>query len=197
MAKLLVELFELFAAETGILGEVRPYEALGIALLGVLAVLACFLGIRSFHLTTAAWMYMSVIFLSSLFFRERMTWGEVTVFFSVVGFVMAFLAYQWNLSGAVITTALIAAAFAALGGFSPLWIALCALLGGVLAFRYPGPALCGGTAVFGGVLLAGLLPVSRGWAILLALTFSAAGLGLQLLLARHDGLLSREGMKRR
>lgn len=195
MVNLLVEWFELFAAETGILGEIRQYQELGILLLGVLAVLSCFLGVRSFRLMVAAWMYIMVILLSCFFFRDRMDWGAITVFFSVVGFVTAFLAFQWNRAGIVIITALIAFVFGCVAGFRLLGLLLCALLGGALAVRFPGPAVCGATAVFGGVLLAGLLPVPQGTYVLLAVLFTAAGLGLQLFLAARGGLLRREGMK--
>ena len=70
-----------------------------------------------------------------------------------------------------------------------------ALLGGALAVRFPGAAVCGATAVFGGVLLAGLLPLSRGMCVLMAVVFTAAGLGLQLFLAERGGLLRRKERK--
>lgn len=195
MVKLLVEWFELFAAETGILGEIRQYQELGILLLAALAVLSCFLGVRTFRLIVAVWMYIMVILLSCVLFRDRMDWGAVTVFFSVVGFVTAFLAFQWNRAGIVITTALIAAAFGGAAGFPLLGLVLCSLLGGALAVRFPGAAVCGATAAFGGVLLAGLLPLSRGMCVLMAVVFTAAGLGLQLFLAERGGLLRRKERK--
>lgn len=199
MAKLLVELFELFAAETGILGEIRQYQELGILLLAALAVLSCFLGVRTFRLIVAVWMYITVILLSCVLFRDRMDWGAITVFFSIMGFVMAFLAFQWNRAGIVIVTALIATAFGGAAGFPLLGLILCALAGGALAVRFPGAAVCGATAAFGGVLLAGilpgLLPLPRGAFIPMAVVLTAAGLGLQLFLAERGGLLRRRGME--
>lgn len=193
---LLSEWFALFAAETGILGEVRQYQDLGKLLLGMLAVLLCFLGIRSYHLAVAVWMYMAVILVSSFLFRDRMNWGAVVTFFAVTGFILAFLAYQWNYTGAVLTTGLIAGVFAALAGFSLPWIILCILLGGMAAIWFPGPGVCLSTSLFGGAVLAEFIPVSGDRVTGVYILIIAFGLGLQLFLAKKGGLLKKEGIKK-
>lgn len=196
MINLLSEWFALFAAETGILGEVRQYQELGIFLLGFLAVLLCFLGIRSYHFAIALWMYMAVILLSSFLFRDKMNWGAVVTFFSIIGFMAAFLAYQWNNTGIIITAALITAVFASLAGLPLPGIILCALLGGTAAGRFPGPAVCVSTSVFGGAVLSELVSVT-GWMLAAAyIFFIASGLALQIFLAQKGGLLRREGIKK-
>lgn len=196
MIKLLSEWFALFAAETGILGEIRQYQELGIVLLGILAVLLCFLGIRSYHFAVALWMYIAVILFSSFLFRDKMNWGAVVTFFSVTGFVTAFLAYQWKLTGAVLTTALIAGVFAVLAGLPLPGVILCILLGGVAAIRFPVPGVCLSTSVFGGAVLSGLVPVKGGMLILVWVFFLLSGLALQFFLVRKAGLLGREGIKK-
>ncbi|MDE6993589.1 MAG: hypothetical protein K2P41_04065 [Lachnospiraceae bacterium] len=193
---LLSEWFALFAAETGILGEVRQYQDLGKLLLIMLAVLLCFLGIRTYHLAVAVWMYMVVILLSSFLFRDRMNWGAVVTFFAVTGFAMAFLAYQWNYTGAVLTTGLIAGVFASFAGLSMIWIILCILLGGVAAIWFPGPGVCLSTSLFGGVVLAEFIPAAESRITGVYILTIASGLGLQILLAKKGGLLKREGIKK-
>lgn len=195
MIELLSEWFALFAAETGILGEIRQYQELGILLLGGLAVLLCFLGIRSYHFVIALWMYIVVILLSCFLFRDKMNWGAVVTFFSVTGFVMAFLAYQWKLTGAVLTTALIVGVFASFAGLSLFATIFCVLLGGVAAIRFPGPGVCLSTSVFGGVILSELVPVTGGIHIAVYIFSIASGLALQLFLAGKAGLLERKGIK--
>lgn len=194
MIQLLTDWFELFAAETGILGEIRYYQELGPLLLGILAVLLCFLGVRTFHLVTAGALYIGVILLSCMLLRDRMVWGDLTVLFAVVGFILAFMGFQWKRAGAVVTSALTAAAFGCLFGLPPVLAVLCGVLGGILAARYPGPAVCGATAAFGGVLLASLSPVQGAAGVALAAALVLAGLGVQLLLAKRQGVLRREGM---
>lgn len=97
MVGLLSEWFALFAAETGILGEVRQYQDLGKLLLIMLAVLLCFLGIRTYHLAVAVWMYMVVMLLSSFLFRDRMNWGAVVTFLLSQGLPWHF----WHTSGII------------------------------------------------------------------------------------------------
>lgn len=196
MIELLSEWFELFAAETGILGEIRQYQEMGILLLGLLAVLLCFLGIRSYHFAVALWMYIAVILFSSFLFRDKMNWGAVVTFFSVTGFVTAFLAYQWKLAGAVLTAALIAGVFAVLAGLPLPGVILCILLCGVAAIRFPVPGVCLSTSAFGGAVLSGLVPVKGGMLILVCVFFMLSGLALQVYLVRKAGLLGREGIKK-
>lgn len=196
MIDLLSEWFALFAAETGILGEIRQYQELGIFLLGIMAVMLCFLGIRSYHLAVAIWMYMIVILLSSFLLRDRMNWGAVVTFFSITGFVMAFLSYQWNYIGAVLTAGLIAGVFAALAGFSLLGIILCILLAGGVATRFPGPGVCLSTAIFGGTVLGEFIPVTGYMAVVAYILIIISGLALQIFLAKRGGLLKKEGIKK-
>lgn len=196
MIDLLSEWFALFAAETGILGEVRQYQELGMFLLGELAVLLCFLGFRSYRFVIALWMYIVVILLSSFLLRDKMNWGAVVTFFSIIGFVTAFLAYQWNYTDIVIITAVIAGIFASLAGLALFGIIFCTLSGGVAASRFPGPAVCLSTSVFGGVLLSELVPVTGGMLIAVYVFFIASGLALQIFLAGKGGLLRREGIKK-
>lgn len=193
---LLSEWFALFAAETGILGEIRQYQEMGIFLLGILAVLLCFLGIRSYHFAVALWMYIVVILFSCFLFRDKMNWGAVVTFFSITGFVMAFLAYQWKLTGAVLTAALIAGVFAVLAGMPLPGVILCILLGGVAAIRFPVPGVCLSTSVFGGVILSELVSVKGRMPILVSVFFMISGLALQAFLVRKAGLLGREGIKK-
>lgn len=196
MIDLLSEWFAVFAAETGILGEIRQYQELGMILLGLFAVLLCFLGIRSYRLAVAVWMYLMVILLSSFLFRDRMNWGAVVTFFSITGFVMAFLAFQWNYTGAVLTTGLIAGIFAAFAGFSLLWIILCILLGVAAALRFPGQGVCLSTSIFGGIILAEFIPATGVMTAGIYVAFIGTGLALQLLLAKNAGLLRRQEIKK-
>lgn len=196
MIELLSEWFALFAAETGILGEIRQYQELGVLLLGILAFLLCFLGIRSYHFVIAVWMYIVVILLSCFLFRDKMNWGAVVTFFSITGFVMAFLAYQWKLTGAVLTASLIAGVFAFLAGLPLFGVAVCVLLGSMATIRFPGPGVCLATSVFGGVILSELVPVSGGMLIAVYIFFIASGFFLQLFLAGKAGLLERKGIKK-
>lgn len=193
MIQLLTNWFEVFAAETGILGELRYYQELGPLLLGILAVLLCFLGVRSFHLVTAGALYIGVILLSCVLLRDRMAWGKLTVFFSITGFILAFMGFQWKRAGAVVTSALAAVVFGGFLGLPAVAMALCGILGGVLAAYRPGVTVCGATAAFGGVLLAALSPVRGAAGAALAAALVLAGLGVQLLLAKRQGALSREG----
>lgn len=196
MIELLSEWFALFAAETGILGEVRQYQELGMFLLGFLAVLLCFLGFRSYHFAIALWMYTAVILLSSFLFRDKMNWGAVVTFFSIIGFVAAFLAYQWNDTGIIITAALIAAVFASLARLPLPAIILCALFGGAAASRFPGPAVCVSTSVFGGAVLSEIVPAT-GWMLAAVYVFFiSSGLALQIFLAEKEGLLRKEGIRK-
>lgn len=179
MTEVIVELFQRFAFETGIMGEVRQYGQMGMVILTMLAAVALVLGFKTFRAFFSFLVFIGVTVLSCILLENVADWGEITTCFSVIGTVLALLAYKWHRLGGCIICALIAAL--------TVWTVnesfLIALLLGVLAIistlLFPVITICLATSLWGSLVLSELLLVTTDIYVIVGVWL--AGFAIQML----------------
>lgn len=195
MTAVISKWFEIFASETGILGEIRQYQGLGIWVMMLIGFLACFFGFKVYRALFSVSFFLVIALVSSVVLGSRTDWGSVVTFFSVAGITLAVLGYGWHRLGGFLVCAFAGAMIA-----SGLSTSVRVILGtgaafGLLVLVFPVITICFTTALWGGWLLwdtLGLIMVIDGqlYGLLLSLMVEA-GFLVQLLMNRKQKLFSK------
>lgn len=190
MAQLVSELFQKFAYETGILGELRAYGAFGMQCLIALAAVFVLFGFKTYRAVFALLVFMAVALASCFLLTGRTDWGSIVTCFSVLGSVLAFMGYKWVHLGACIISGLVALS-AAWVYTHTLWLAvLLCVLAIAATVAFPVICICLFTALWGSLVLTELTPLPDAlWMIVL---LCAGGFALQMLLARKQKLFAKK-----
>lgn len=192
MAGIINNGFMFFAYETGIMGEIQRYQYLGLRILLVLGLLACFFGFRAYRGFCSAILFMVVAVVTSILLRGRTDWGSITTCFTVIGVTLAFFAWFWFRLDACVFCALIAAC----AGWSisqSIWaVILPAAAAFILTLNFPVICLCLFTAG-GGVWLLWDIAAEGGVRLhpLYLLLGLAVGYGFQILTTRNQTLFKK------
>lgn len=195
MTAVISKWFEIFASETGILGEIRQYQGLGIWVMMLLGFLACFFGFKVYRALFSVSFFLVIALVSSMVLGSRTDWGSVVTFFSVAGITLAVLGYGWHRLGGFLVCAFAGAMMASALSTS-VWVILgTAAVLGLLVLVFPVIAICFTTALWGGWLLWDTLSMAAvidGWIYgLLLLLLAGAGLVIQLGMNRKQKLFSK------
>lgn len=184
MTELIKIIFEYFGTKTGVLGEVRQYEGLWMILLILCGIAFCFYGLKSYHIVFSLVTFMTVTLIICKLMGNIANWGEIVTAFSIIGFLMAFMAYGWTYVGACIMTGLIAGMTAVMFGADFMPAVIVGLLSLAVAYFFPLPAVIVSTVWFGSVILneSGVVSWLGSTASLILLCI--CGLMVQVLLGR-------------
>lgn len=195
MTAVISKWFEIFASETGILGEIRQYQGLGIWVMMLIGFLACFFGFKVYRALFSVSFFLVIALVSSVVLGSRTDWGSVVTFFSVSGITLAVLGYGWHRLGGFLVCAFAGAMIA-----SELSTSVWVILGtgaafGLLVLVFPVITICFTTALWGGWLLWDTLSLvmvidRQLYGLLLSLMVEA-GFLIQLLMNRKQKLFSK------
>lgn len=195
MTGILSKWFEIFAAETGILGEIRQYQEIGAWVLLLLGILACFFGFKVYRGLFSVSLFLIIALVSSVTLRDRTDWGAVVTLFSVAGVALSVLGYGWYRLGGVVVCAIAGGLMASVWSTS-LWVIWgTAAAFGILVLIFPVITICFTTAMWGGWLLLDTLYLVTGkniepyglWVALAA----GAGFLVQLCISRKQKLFPK------
>lgn len=192
MTELIKEMFEYFGTKTGILGDVRQYRELWMALLIVWGTAFCFLGVKSYRIVFSVMTFMAAALAICRLMGNIANWGEIVTAFSIIGFLMAFMAYGWTYVGACIMSGLIAGMTAVMFGADIRFALIAGILFLAAAYFFPFPAIIISTVWFGSAVLneSGVVP----WLGSPVSFMLLCGLGLvfQCFLGRRTGGFERK-----
>lgn len=186
--------FEIFASETGILGEMRRYQGGGVWVLLVLGLLTCLFGFKLYRGLFSISLFLFIALVSSVTLGSRMDWGSVVTLFSVAGVALAALGYGWSRLGGVMICFIAWAMMITVWNTS-LWVILpAAAVFGILVLIFPVITISATTALWGGWVFMDALYLMTGnngrygvWVVLLAI----AGFMLQLFISRKQKLFPK------
>lgn len=190
MVELIIRLFQKFAYEMGILGEIRLYGQFGTICLTVLAVLALLMGLRVYRAVFSLIVFMAIALASSLLLSGKTGWGEIVTCFAVVGTVLAFLAYKWNYLGGAVVCGMIACGLVWTAGGAIWQAVLCTALAVVLAVFFPVISINLITSLWGSCVLTELLPIPEG--IWMVLMIAAFGFAIQMFTSRKQDIFQKK-----
>lgn len=145
--------FEYFGTKTGILGELRQYRQLWMALLIVWGIAFCFFGVKSYRMVFSLVTFMMVTLLTCLLMRNVANWGAIVTTFAIIGFVLAFMAFEWIYAGACVVAGFIAGLTAVMFGAGIIVAAIIGVLVLIITCFFPLPGTIVSTAWFGAVVL--------------------------------------------
>lgn len=153
MVDLIRTAFEYFGTKTGVLGELRQYRQLWMALLVVWGIAFCFFGVKSYRMVFSLVTFMAITLLICLLMRNVPNWGAVVTTFAIVGFVLAFMAFGWIYVGACVVAGLIAGMTAAMFGAGIAASVIIGALALTITWFFPLPGTIVATVWFGAVVL--------------------------------------------
>lgn len=186
--------FEIFASETGILGDMRRYQGGGIWVLLALGLLTCILGFKIYRALFSTSLFLLIALVSSTTLGGRMDWGAVVTLFSVAGVALAVLGYGWNRLGGVLVCVIAGAIMTTAWSLPLLTITLISAVMGILVLVFPVITICMTTAVWGSWLFLDALYLLTGrngsygvWVVLLTIV----GFAIQMLISRKQKLFSK------
>lgn len=193
MISLISNLFRYFAVETGILGEFQQYQKYGTVIIVSLAVMCCFLGIKTYRVIFSVLMFAGIALLCCFGMEDIAQWGTIVTTFAILGCALGFFAYQWKYLGTVVISGLMAAGliFVAASECAEWLLILVAVLAGAAAYACPLIVTALITAVWGSYTLAEILKPD-GINYLLVLAVMAAGFVLQMVIGKKTRAFARE-----
>ena len=189
MAGIIIELFQRFAFETGISGEIRQYGQIGMMALIMLGAFALVLGFKIYRIYFSLLLFICVTILSSILLSGKANWGEITTFFSVFGTIVALLAYQCYKVGGCVVCGLLSGIFGWIISDS-IGIALlfCALVV-IATLKFPVITICLVTSLFGSLIICELLLTNENPYVISAIWVS--GFAVQMLINRRQKIFAK------
>lgn len=155
----------------------------------LVAFISCFFGFKIFRFISAIMAFFLTALLFIAWMSPKSNMGMIVTAFSLIGLVMAFLAFRWYRLSAFLMCALIGYSFAAMF-ISNVWIsAAIAIVFGLVAVVYPVIMMISVTALWGGITLGfeglQLIGVEYLWLkIVASVLFVAGGLAVQYFMNR-------------
>jgi len=190
MRELVRELFFLFSVETGILGVVKENEKFIISILMGIAVLICFFGFKIYRGLFSALMFMGSTLVIVFFMRGHSDWGTITTVFAVLGTVLAFFSYRWNVLGGYCISISSGVTIAWVYTHSILITIITGILVAVSMRFLPVITLCFMTTIWGVVVIQEFI-IFGDKVILISSIILIVGFSLQLLTNRNQTLFDK------
>lgn len=153
MVDLVIKLFQDFAYETGILGEIRGYEKQGMWCLLVLSVMALVWGFKTYRVIFSALLFMGCTLAICHLLTDKTDWGTIVTTFAVLGTAIALIGYNWNYLGGVSISVLITCGVTFMLSESIVVMVLVGILFAVLVVQLPVVTICLTTALWGSLML--------------------------------------------
>ncbi|MDD3138411.1 MAG: hypothetical protein PHX08_05505 [Lachnospiraceae bacterium] len=189
MAEIIIELFQRFSFETGISGEVRQYGQIGMMALIMLGAFALVMGFKTYRIFFSLVLFICITVLSSVLLSGKANWGEITTFFSVVGTIVALLAYQCYKMGGCVICGLIGGIFGwILTDSIGIALLFCALAI-IATLKFPVITICLFTSLFGSLIICELLLTSGNPFVISAIC--ASGYAVQMLINRRQKIFAK------
>lgn len=141
-----------FGQLTGLEGVINQGMPWIIGGLSIIALVACFFGIKIYRVIFSTLLFIGTCILCCLLWKDKYPWLYVAATFSIIGVTLAFIGFRWKKLGAVVVCAVEAFLLAYLVG-SPLVVALVfGAIDGVFVFWFPVMGLIVFQTVCGSVL---------------------------------------------
>ena len=170
MVDLVIKLFQDFAYETGILGEIRQYEKLGMWCLHFLSVIALVWGFKAYRAFFSVLIFMGFTVAICLILTDKTDWGTIVTTFAVLGTAIAALSYKWNYLGGISISVLITLGVTFILSGSIVVMVLVGILFVVLVVQFPVVTICLTSALWGSLMLTELTMLPDGIVFVSVLT---------------------------
>lgn len=137
MRELIENSIRWFGLLTGLEDAINQGMPWIIGALSIIALAACFFGIKIYHIIFSGLLFISTCVLCCLLWKDRYPWLYVAATFSIVGVTLAFIGFRWKKLGAVLVCALEGCLLAYLVGNPLVVIILFGMLDGLFVFWFP------------------------------------------------------------
>lgn len=189
MVDIVVKLFQDFAYETGILGEIRQYEKLGMWCLLFLSVIALVWGFKAYRAFFSVLVFMGFTVAICLILTDKTDWGTIVTTFAVLGTVIALLSYNWGYLGGISISVLITCGVTFMLSGSIVVMILVGILFVVLVVQLPVVMICLTLALWGSLMLTELTKLPDG--ILFVSGLTLFGFLFQMLVNKKQTLFKK------
>lgn len=189
MLDLVIKLFQGFAFETGILGEIRQYEKFGMWCLIFLSVIALVWGFKAYRAVFSVLVFMGFAVASSFILTDQTDWGTIVTTFAVLGTAIALLSYKWIYIGGITISVLIVSGVVSMLGGSIVVVILVGVLFVVLIVQLPVVTICLTSALWGSLMLNELIVFPDG--ILFVSGLTLFGFLIQMFVNKKQSLFKK------
>lgn len=189
MVDLVIKLFQGFAFETGILGEIRQYEKFGMWCLLFLSVIALVWGFKAYRAIFSILVFMGFAVASCFLLTDKNDWGTIVTTFAVLGTAIALLSYKWIYIGSTTISVLIVSGVVSMLGGSIVVVILVGLLFVVLNVQLPVVTICLTSALWGSLMLNELTMLPDG--ILFVCGLTLFGFLIQMYINKKQSLFKK------
>lgn len=189
MVDIVIKLFQDFAYETGILGEIRQFEKQGMWCLLFLSVIALVWGFKVYRAFFSVLVFMGLTVAICLILTNKTDWGTIVTTFTVLGTSIALLSYNWNYLGGISISVLITCGITFIFSGSIVVMVLVSILFVVLVVQFPVVTICLTTALWGSLMLTELTMLPDG--ILFVSGLTLIGFLFQMLVNKKQTLFKK------